>query len=162
MIQMIQMPRNLLTTLLGAIIATATIAQVTPPADDTPDTTPRFVPVEVSIESGARPLAAYQISVRATNGDVSIVGIEGSDAGSVFADPPYYDPRAMQRDHVIIADFSTAAADTLPRGRIRIATIHLRVAGDEVPAFRAELTAAADDRGAPIDATTNLVFGDER
>ena len=157
--------RRLTTVLLGVLLAMTAIAQVTPPrpgAPDTRDAEVRFVPVEVIIDTGDRPLAAYQLTMHATRGDVRIVGIEGGDPGSVFTDPPYYDPRAMQLDHVIIADFSVAPAGDLPRGRIRVATIHVRVVGAEAPAFQAELTAAADDTGAPVDATTSLVFGDDR
>jgi hypothetical protein len=111
-----------------------------------------FTALEIWLETGDRPLAAYQIEMAATAGEVRIVGIEGAVPGSVFAEPPYYDPAAMQSERVIIADFSTAAPGTLPAGRFRIATIHLQVVGDIEPAFETKLIVAADADGKAIEA----------
>ncbi len=109
----------------------------------------RFQAVHVSVDTGEEPLAAYQLDLRATTGNVRIVGIEGGEHAA-FADPPYYDPTAIQGDRVIIGAFSTARAGTLPVGRTRIATIHVRVTGDRQPEYEAELSVAATANGGAI------------
>jgi hypothetical protein len=109
----------------------------------------RFQAVHVSVESGDQPLAAYQLDLRASIGNVRIVGIEGGEHPA-FADPPYYDPAAIQGDRVIIGAFSTAHADTLPAGRTRIATIHVQLTGDRQPEYKAELSVAATADGDAI------------
>ena len=68
------------------------------------------------MDSGSTPLAAYQIEFTATNGIARIVGIEGG-AHPAFRQPPFYDPKAIQHEHVIIASFSTANAADLPTGK---------------------------------------------
>ncbi len=109
----------------------------------------RFQAVHVSVDTGEQPLAAYQLDLRATTGNVRIVGIEGGEHPA-FADPPYYDPAAIQGDRVIIGAFSTARAGSLPVGRTRIATIHVRVTGDRQPEYEAELSVAATADGGAI------------
>ncbi len=109
----------------------------------------RFQAVHVFVDTGAEPLAAYQLDLRATTGNVRIVGIEGGEHAA-FADPPYYDPTAIQGDRVIIGAFSTARAGTLPVGRTRIATIHVRVTGDRQPEYEAELSVVATADGGAI------------
>lgn len=118
----------------------------------------RFDAIDVYVQSGDEPLAAYQLDLSAAKGDVTIVGIEGGES-EVFTAPPYYDPAAIQNDRVIIAYFSTAAADALPRGKVRIATIHVQIVGDVEPEYNATLTAAATAGGEPIDAELILETG---
>ncbi len=117
----------------------------------------RFQAVHVSVDTGAEPLAAYQLDLRATTGNVRIVGIEGGEHAA-FADPPYYDPIAIQGDRVIIGAFSTARAGSLPVGRTRIATIHVRVTGDRHPEYEAELSVAATADGGAIPGRLFLVL----
>jgi hypothetical protein len=109
----------------------------------------RFQAVNVLVDTGDEPLAAYQLDLRAATGIVRIVGIEGGEHPA-FADPPYYDPAAIQGDRVIIGAFSTAPAGSLPTGRTRIATIHVRVTGDRQPEYKAELSVAATADGGAI------------
>lgn len=114
----------------------------------------QFMAVDIFVDSGSRPLAAYQLRFKATQGDVKIVGIEGGDPAA-FANPPAYDPKAMQRDHVIVAAFSTLPAEKLPSGRVRVATVHVQVSGTKEPKFSVELTTAGTVDGAKINATTD-------
>jgi hypothetical protein len=118
----------------------------------------RFEAVDVYVETGDEPLAAYQLDLGAVAGDVRIVGLEGGEHPA-FAEPPYYDPVAMQGDRVIIAAFSTAAADDLPRGRTRIATVHVRISGDRAPRYEAALSVSATAEGEPIPARVILESG---
>ncbi len=118
----------------------------------------RFDAIDVYVQTGDEPLAAYQLDLSAAKGDVTIVGIEGGDS-EVFTGPPYYDPAAIQNDRVIIAYFSTAAADALPRGKVRIATIHVQIVGDIQPVYDATITVAATVDGELIDAELILETG---
>jgi hypothetical protein len=115
-----------------------------------------FRALDIFVDSGDEPLAAYQLTFGSTNGSVRIVGIEGGEH-SAFAEPPYYDPQAMQKDHVIIAAFNTGGRDQLPRGRTRIATIHVRTETGPTPVYTVQLSAAAGSDGKRIPAKVNLV-----
>jgi hypothetical protein len=111
--------------------------------------------VDIYVDSKSAPLAAYQIEFTATNGIAKIVGIEGGDS-PVFHEPPFYDAKAIQRERVIIAAFSIAAADKLPFGKIRIATIHLQIIGDTTPQFDLHVQVAANPDGNRISADATL------
>ena len=111
----------------------------------------RFCAVDIYLDSKGAPLAAYQIEFAVTNGAARIVGIEGGEHAA-FRAPPHYDPKAIQNERAIIAAFTLAPANTLPSGRIRIATIHLVVFGKSWPEFDLKLHTAADNKGAKIPA----------
>jgi hypothetical protein len=115
----------------------------------------RFCAVDVYVDATNMPLAAYQLEFAATNGIAKIVGIEGGEA-SAFREAPFYDPKAMQRERVIIAAFSTESTDHLPSGKTRVATIHLQISGAEAPAFEVKLKTAADSNGNKIAAGVSI------
>ena len=108
-----------------------------------------FATVDVVIETNGTPLAAYQLEIAATHASTRFVGIEGGDS-AVFRDPPYYDPAAMQQERVIIADFSNAASDALPRGAVRIARLHVQYDPNQPLDFNSELIVAATRDGVTI------------
>lgn len=120
----------------------------------------RFTAIHIYVDTTSHPLAAYQLDFAATAGQVRIVGIEGGEHPA-FQNPPYYDPRAMQDDRVIVAALSTLAGDHLPVGRTRLATIHIRISGDTEPTFSGQLSACAGPDGRPIEATISLETGTE-
>ncbi len=99
--------------------------------------TVRFEAVDIFVDSGPAALAAYQIEVIARfageGGSATLVGVEGG-AHAEFAQPPYYDPAALHADQakerIIIAGMSTAGTDDLPRGRVRVARLHMRIDGE--------------------------------
>ncbi|MEI6782357.1 MAG: hypothetical protein WCQ21_15720 [Verrucomicrobiota bacterium] len=105
----------------------------------------RFRAVDIYVDSGSTPLAAYQLEFAATNGVARIVGIEGGEPPA-FHQPPFYDPKAIQHERVIIASFSTATAG-LPTGKTRIATIHYQTADTQPPQFELKLQTAGDRQG---------------
>ncbi len=117
--------------------------------------TVRFRAVDISLDTKDKPLAAYQLEFLATAGDVKIVGIEGGEH-SAFAQPPFYDPKAMQQDRVITAAFSTEVADKLPKGKTRVATIHIQTKGAVEPKFELKLQVAADAGGNKITAQASV------
>ena len=109
----------------------------------------RFAPLHIYLDSGSQPLAAFQFELEATAGQIEIVGVEGG-RHAAFKEAPYYDPAALANDRIIIAAFSTAR--DLPKGRTRIATIHLQIIGDAEPEYDLNLTVAADTEGEEIPA----------
>jgi len=113
---------------------------------------PHFRAIEVYVDSGNLPLAAYQVQFSVTNVTARIVGIEGGQH-KAFREPPFYDPKAMQGERVIIAAFSTETPGHLPSGKTRVATIHIMTIGETRPAFELKLQAAADPAGKRISAT---------
>ena len=115
----------------------------------------RFTVVDVMVDSGTERLAAYQVELSATNGAVKIVGIEGGEH-STFTKPPYYDPAAMQQERVVLGAFSTAMAEQLPRGIVRVASVHCMVAGDAKPTFTTRVAATATSGGRPISVQINV------
>lgn len=97
---------------------------------------PRFEAVDIYVDSGPIPMAAYQVEIIARfagDGSATLVGVEGG-AHAEYAAPPYYDPRALHdgqvKERIIIAALSTASARDLPTGRVRVARLHVRVDGD--------------------------------
>ena len=114
-----------------------------------------FRTVDIFVDTGGKPLAAYQVEFRAKRGNVKIVGIEGG-ADAVFKEPPYYDAKAMQQERVIIAAFSTETEMKLPKEKTRVASIHVQVTGDENPDYAVTLTAAADSNGNKISAEATV------
>ncbi len=116
----------------------------------------RFVPLDIFIDSGDQPLAAYQFELQAPAESFAIVGIEGGKH-KAFAPPPYYDPAALAHHRVIIAAFNTGP--DLPTGKTRVARIHARIIGEQDPDFELKLTAAASAEGRDIDASITIVQG---
>jgi hypothetical protein len=107
---------------------------------------PRFGFVDVSLDAKTSALAAYQFEFAAEGGHATVVGIEGGDPAA-FKNPPYYDPAALGQHRAILAAFSTGK--DLPKGRMRIARIHLMIEG-KPPEFAVKLVAAADADGRAI------------
>jgi hypothetical protein len=137
----------------------------------------RFAPVHVYLDSGDKPLAAYQfelacsVPVRAYSPgednasrhhyerQIKIVGVEGG-AHPAFREAPYYDPAALMHDRIIIAAFNTGT--DLPHGRTRIATVHLQILGDAEPQYQLKLVVAADKDAEKIPAELSLQAGDNQ
>jgi hypothetical protein len=137
----------------------------------------RFTSVDIYVDSGDSPLAAYQVEFKGQladglNGAVQLVGIEGIGGGGgakgmAYTEPPGYDPAALSQNRVVIADFSTAAADKLPHGKTRVARLHLRIEAppalaDANPTYTATLIAAGAPDGTHIQATASVIEGEGR
>ncbi len=109
----------------------------------------RFSAVDIYVDSADDPLAAYQIELKDPARRVQITGIEGGEHAS-FEEPPFYDPKAMRKDRVVLAAFSTAA--DLPGGRTRVARVHFQVRGEAEPTFELRLVTAAKRDGSALEA----------
>lgn len=115
----------------------------------------RFGMVDVFVDSKDQPLAAYQLEVAVERGQARVVGIEGGEPGA-FNQPPFYDPKAIQHDRVILAAFNASPQSALPKGRTRVAGIHMEIIGSEPPEFIVKLTTAGNASGRKIKATATL------
>ncbi len=120
----------------------------------------RFAQLHIYLDSGNQALAAYQFELKATAGQIKIVGIENGEHPAFKEEPPYYDPAAMANDRIIIAAFSTDK--NLPKGRTRIASIQLQIIGDAEPEYALELTVAADANGNEIPAKITYEKGEQK
>jgi hypothetical protein len=125
-------------------------------ADATAPPALRFVPVAVRIDTGGRPLAAWQVEIRIASGDARIVGVEGGEHPA-FAEPAYYDRAALRERRIVLAAFHTG--NDLPSGTTRVATLHLAVTGDADPTFDAELVVAAGPDGRRFAASVSIGEG---
>ena len=115
---------------------------------------PQFKAVDVYVDTGGASLAAYQFELTAAQGDVTTVGVEGGEHAA-FSGAPYYDPAAMSQRRVIVAAFNTGS--DLPRGKTRVARVHVRVGAGESPQYRVTLDVAAGPDGKPIEGATATV-----
>lgn len=113
----------------------------------------RFTTVPVFVDPRGRPLAAYQLEIVDPDARTTIAGVEGG-AHPAYAEPPYYDPAALRSHRVVLAAYSTAAQ--LPCARTRVATLHLRVAGEPEPRLTVRLELAVSSDGVEIPATISL------
>lgn len=121
--------------------------------------------VHVYIDPKGRRLAAWQFELSGGKTGAEVVGVEGGEG--VFtgqaerSDRPYYDPAALRASgygRIIVGDFTTADAQVLPTGEVRVASIHYRLKGEAgergegaEAKFEATLAAAADAEGKAID-----------
>jgi hypothetical protein len=145
--------------LLLLVAPLASILRGAARADDRPRSP--FCYVDVFIDPHGTPLAAYQFELRATSGDVKLVGIEGGEHAA-FAKPPYYDAKALLNERIVIAAFNTGAAETLPSGRTRVARLMVRV-GDITPKYETTLQVAASADAKPLGgATISIAEGASR
>lgn len=126
------------------------------PTDTRP--TVRFEAVDIYVDSAAEPLAAYQFELLADADRVKIVGVEGGEH-TAFREPPYYDPAALSHHRIIIAAFNTGR--DLPKGKTRVARLHVQVTGSE-PHYQIKLDTAGSAEGKEIPATVSVETGATR
>jgi len=153
------MKRWMIVSLTGVCMATLLTATQVARAVRPTEPRVRFAPVHIYLDSGDKPLAAYQFELKATTGRIKIVGVEGGEHAA-FKEAPYYDPAALAKDRIIIAAFNTGR--DLPRGRTRIATVHLQILGADEPEYELDLTVAADADGRKLPAKLSLERGDTK
>lgn len=119
----------------------------------------RFEAIEIYVDSGATPLAAWQVELTEANGLMKIAGVENG-ADNAFADAPHYDRSAVEAgdaDRVIVAAYSLLPEGELPRGKTRVTTVHVQIAGSGAPHYNLRLVAAGDAAGHPIAARASML-----
>jgi hypothetical protein len=125
----------------------------TRPAEEVTRGTHHFTAVDIYIDAGDQPLAAYQLELSAGTGAFRIVALESGEHPA-FSRPPYYDPAALSRRRIIIAAFSTD--DHLPTGKTRVARVHLQTIGNQTPQYNVRLHLAATADGKKIPAAVGV------
>lgn len=111
---------------------------------------PRFVPLAIYLDTPVA-VAAWQFELKNRNGVMKVVGVENG-GHPAFPRTPYYDREAVARDDVeriVVADYSLADENTLPIGRVRLATLHLMLAGE--PDFDLRLITATTREGESVN-----------
>jgi hypothetical protein len=146
----VQDAKRAITLLLFLVLLAATVTVSSFAQELQPTNTVHFRATGIFVDSKDKPLAAYQLDFTASAG-AKIIGIEGGEHAA-FKEVPFYDPKAMQHERVIMGAFSTAKADKLPTGKTRVATIHLLTTGSEPPHYEVRLTASATAGGKKIPA----------
>lgn len=153
----------------GAFARFAQFDELPPPAESVADcdraasADVRFASYDVFVDAGAVPLAAWQVEVVDEAHVAQLAGVEGGEHPA-FAEPPFYDPRAMLTERVVLAAFSTDSA--LPEGRVRVARLHYQIQSGQIqggqiegahePRFTVTLVAAATSDGRAIEARASL------
>ena len=113
-----------------------------------------FLGMDLWVDSGDEALAAYQVEITYEPGSVRIVGLEGGQ-GSAYQNAPYYDQNGFESGRIIVAAFTTGT--DVPRGRTRVARIHVAVEGNVPPELTCRLMAAAKPGGLRISPKVELV-----
>jgi len=119
----------------------------------------RFKAVEIYVDSGGAPLAAWQVELTEANGRMTVVGVENG-ADQAFGEAPHYDRstvEAGEADRVIVAAYSLSPESALPRGSTRVTTVHVQLTGAGEPHYNLRLIAAGDAKGHPIAARATLL-----
>lgn len=151
---------NITSIILTSVCVMVPVLAQQPGQDySTPQPGVRFAPLYIYIDSGNKSLAAYQFELKTTAGQIKIVGVEGGSP-EAFKEAPYYDPAALQNNRIIIAAFSTAG--NLPKGRTRVATIHLQIIGQVEPQYELKLIVAADADAQEIPAEISYEKGESK
>ncbi len=153
------MKRSVLISLTLASLAVTLVAPQVGRAYLSTERKVRFAPVHIYLDSGDAALAAYQFELKAKPGSIKIVGVEGGEH-TAFKEAPYYDPAALTQNRIIIAAFNTGA--DLPKGRTRIATLHLQITGAAEPEYKLKLIVAGDADGQDLPAELTLERGAQR
>jgi hypothetical protein len=139
-------------TLLLVLVSFAS-AQI---RSDTSKPAVRFSTVDVLIDPHGLDLAAYQLEFLADPNRVTLVGIEGGQHPA-FKAPPYYDPKALAGNRVILAALN--AGTDLPKSNTRVARLHLQISGDAKPNLSAKLLVAASSNEKVIQAEVSTLEG---
>ena len=125
--------------------------------------TARFATIDVYVDS-PEPLAAWQFELSEATGAMAVVGVENGESAA-FAGTPHYDLDAVAQgraERIIVADYSLGEGATLPTGRTRVATVHVRLTGAQTPRFELQLVAAGNAAGQSIDAAAVIELQEGR
>ena len=114
-----------------------------------------FAVFDVFVDAGEEKLAAYQLKISDERAAVKILSVEGGEHAS-FAEAPKFDSKAIQRDVIKMAAFSLDAAEKLPSGKVRVASLHVEIGPGLTPEWKATMEAAAGPKGKKISAKVSI------
>ena len=112
-----------------------------------------FYPVDIYIDTGEKPLAAWQLEVHYNDTDITITGVEGGD--HPFGEPAYYDHLGMTQGRIVLAAFTTDR--NAPSGRLRVARLHFMEEADGEGGISIRLILTAGPEGVPYEAEVNAI-----
>jgi hypothetical protein len=130
------------------------------PRESATDSGPiRFEAVDVFVDTGDAPLAAWQVEVSGAGPTVTVSGVEGGEH-LAFSEPPYHDTEALTKTgRLIVAAFHIG--DELPTGRTRVARLHFMVEGAGVVRYTARLVVAGGADGKRVTAQASAELAKE-
>jgi hypothetical protein len=146
---------------LAAVVLSA-LAVFAAPSSPSPEVAPahdpvaRFANVDVYIDPHGAALAAYQVECTADPSRATLVGVEGG-FHEAFKTPPYYDPKALAGHRIVLAALNPGS--DLPKEKVRVATLHLRILGDAPANVSAKLVTAASSNEQVIPADVSVAEG---
>lgn len=121
----------------------------------------RVLSVDIVMDSGEEPLGAYQVEftvAREGSKPPRVIVVEGGETAA-FASSPRYDAKAVRGGRLILAGFSLEAEENLPKGRTRVARVHLRVEGPgPQPTATARAMVAGNGRAERIEASAEATL----
>ena len=142
----------LLSVLGAALLGAASIGASRAPVQA------RFGFVDVWVDSGDSPLAAYQFEFHAPEG-VTIVGVESGEHRA-YREAPHYDGAALTQGRIIVG--ALAEGESLPTRSTRVARLHLRIEGGAKQSYECTLdVAATPDERRIHEATLTVREGSE-
>ncbi|MBI1195925.1 MAG: hypothetical protein GC138_08770 [Gammaproteobacteria bacterium] len=120
-----------------------------------------FAVYEVYVDSGSKALAAYQVRIWDEEGVAKILSVEGGEPPA-FQAPPFFDPKAIQKNVIKLAAFRVDASEQLPRGKVRVASLHVEIPESGArPRWRVVIEAAATADGRKIAVRASVFKKDE-
>jgi hypothetical protein len=115
---------------------------------------PAFRALDLWVDTGDAPLAAYQVELRYDRSAVKIVGLEGGEPDA-YRDPPYHDRAGLEAGRIVLAALTTD--DNAPSGRIRVARLDIFVEdGGETPRITLVPVTAARPGGERIEVSYEM------
>jgi len=117
----------------------------------------RFTAYDVVLDTGGKPLAAYQFEVSCDPAHGKIVGVEGG-AKPHYSEAPYYDPAALQGGRIVLAAFTTEP--DAPAGKVLVARLHMQETGPVLLAPK--VVVAAPPGGGRIEAKIEISRAGDR
>ena len=114
-----------------------------------PSAAAEFAVYDVFLEPHGEPIAAYQLKIWDQNSAVKILSVEGGEHKS-YRKPPFFDPKAIQKNVIKLAAFATDPPDALPNRKTRVATLHVEINEALNPRLIVVIEAAARPGGSRI------------
>ena len=118
-----------------------------------------FGTIVITIDPQGQELAGWQLRADFGKSDARIVGIEGGEHPA-FAEPPYYDPKALNGGEIILAALSSH--QELPTRATVVAVIHVEHDRSGLPPLEISEVVAVGADGSEIDVKVDQQNGDLR
>ena len=118
-----------------------------------------FGTIVVTLDPQGAELAGWQLRADFGKSDARIVGIEGGEHAA-FAEPPHYDPEALNTGEIILAALSSH--EELPTGATVVAVIHVEHDRSGLPPLEISEVVAVGADGNEVQVTVDQENGDLR